>query len=138
MKGRLRPKNYRRRWWFSSRVRAFLQEEPALERSTYEHTRRLPRRRDEKLPSARKAVQPEFIPQVRGSFFLEARNGVRHDDRLPRREQPPGQSDALFLAFCGGNPDFAFMSLGPTNLHPITLAAGQALDCRYVVTVRDF
>jgi Methane oxygenase PmoA len=53
-------------------------------------------------------------------------------------EQAATQGNALFLSFYGGNPDFAFMALGPTNLHPLTLKPGQSLECRYVVTVADF
>ena len=53
-------------------------------------------------------------------------------------EQAPAQGNALFVSFYGSGPDFAFMSLGPTNLHPLTLSRGQSLACRYVVTVADF
>ena len=52
-------------------------------------------------------------------------------------EQDPSQANALFVSFYGSGPDFAFMSLGPTNLHPLTLKQGQSLQCRYVVTVAD-
>ena len=52
-------------------------------------------------------------------------------------EQDPHQRNALFVSSYGGQPDFAFMSLGPANLHPITLTSGQSLQNRYVVTVAD-
>lgn len=53
-------------------------------------------------------------------------------------QQQASQANALFVSFYGGNPDFAFMAFGPTNSQPLTLKAGQALECRYVVTVADF
>jgi hypothetical protein len=52
-------------------------------------------------------------------------------------EQDASQRNALFVSSYGGNPDFAFMSLGPTNLHPLMLKAGQSLQNRYVVIVAD-
>jgi hypothetical protein len=52
-------------------------------------------------------------------------------------QQDAAQANALFVSFYGGNPDFAFMALGPTNLQPRTLAKGEHLDGTYVVTVAD-
>lgn len=52
-------------------------------------------------------------------------------------EQEPPQYNALFVSHYGGSPAFAFMSLGPTNLHPVALKQGQSLQNRYVVTIAD-
>jgi hypothetical protein len=52
-------------------------------------------------------------------------------------EQDVKQANALFVSFYGGDPDFAFMALGPTNLQPRSLKAGERLDGTYVVTVAD-
>lgn len=51
--------------------------------------------------------------------------------------QDAQQANALFVSFYGGNPDFAFLALGPTNLQPRTLAQGERLDGTYIVTVAD-
>jgi hypothetical protein len=52
-------------------------------------------------------------------------------------QQEPPQANALFVTHWGGNPDFAFLSLGPTNVHPITLKQGQSLQNKYTITVGD-
>jgi Methane oxygenase PmoA len=54
-----------------------------------------------------------------------------------RFEQDANQANALFVSFYGGDPDFAFMALGPTNLSPRALKKGQCLECAYVITVAD-
>jgi hypothetical protein len=51
--------------------------------------------------------------------------------------QDASQADALFVSYYGGNPDFAFMALGPTNLQPRSLNKNQSLEGTYVVTVAD-
>jgi hypothetical protein len=54
-------------------------------------------------------------------------------------EQDVSQANALFVtkynAFEPGS--FAFLSLGPTNLHPRILRPGQMLEGTYIVTVAD-
>jgi len=52
-------------------------------------------------------------------------------------EQDAKQKNALFVSFYGGNPDFAFMALGPTNDAARTLQQGDRLAGKYVVTVAD-
>ncbi|WP_315830950.1 DUF6807 family protein [Bradyrhizobium prioriisuperbiae] len=52
-------------------------------------------------------------------------------------QQNATQANALFLSFYGGNPDFAFMALGPTNLQPRSLRKGESLQGTYIVTVAD-
>lgn len=49
--------------------------------------------------------------------------------------QDTAQANALFVSRYGGDPDFAFLALGPTNLHTRTLKCGDRLDGTYVVTV---
>jgi hypothetical protein len=41
------------------------------------------------------------------------------------------------VSFYGGDPDFAFMALGPTNLYPRSLKQGERLEGTYVITVAD-
>lgn len=52
-------------------------------------------------------------------------------------EQDAKQADVLFVSRYGGDPDFAFMALGPTNLHPRNLKQGERLEGTYLVTVAD-
>jgi Methane oxygenase PmoA len=52
-------------------------------------------------------------------------------------EQDAKQAHGLFVSFYGAEPDFAFMSLGPTNLHPLALKQGERLEGRYVITVSE-
>ena len=40
-------------------------------------------------------------------------------------EQDAKQANGLFVSFYGAEPNFAFMSLGPTNLHPRALKQGE-------------
>jgi Family of unknown function (DUF6807) len=54
-----------------------------------------------------------------------------------RFEQDAQQQNALFVSFYGGNPDFAFMALGPTNNSCRSLKPGERIDGWYVVTVAD-
>ena len=52
--------------------------------------------------------------------------------------QDPLQRSVFFLSFYGGNPDFAFMALGPTNSPPpLPLGAGETREWKYDVTVAD-
>jgi hypothetical protein len=52
-------------------------------------------------------------------------------------EQAAAQKNVLFLSYYGGQPNFAFMALGPTNAVKRTLKANDRLEGRYVVTVAD-
>jgi hypothetical protein len=52
-------------------------------------------------------------------------------------QQDAAQANALFVSFYGGQPDFAFMSLGPTNLHPRALQQGEQLEGSYVINVSE-
>lgn len=55
-----------------------------------------------------------------------------------RFEQDAKQGHALFLSRYGADgPGFAFISLGPTNSHPLILMPGQRLEATYKVTVAD-
>ena len=49
-------------------------------------------------------------------------------------EQDAKQANALFVS---NQPDFAFMSLGPTNLRPLDLKQEERLACEYVIRVGD-
>jgi hypothetical protein len=50
-------------------------------------------------------------------------------------QQPSNQANAVFLAYCGSPPGFAFMSLGPSNNHQVAMKQGERLESRYVIQV---
>lgn len=52
-------------------------------------------------------------------------------------EQDAKQANGLFVSFYGGDPDFAFMALGPTNLAPRALNRGDRLEGVYIIEVAD-
>lgn len=51
--------------------------------------------------------------------------------------QDASQHDALFISSYAAQPGFAFISLGPANLHPRQLELGQRIECSYSVEVAD-
>jgi hypothetical protein len=54
-----------------------------------------------------------------------------------RFEQDVAQSNVLFVSFYGGDPDFGFMALGPTNMYKRSMKLKQSLEGTYVVVVAD-
>lgn len=54
-----------------------------------------------------------------------------------RFEQAPDQHHVLFVSTFAAPPQFAFMSMGPSNLKPVAVSPGQRFAYRYVVDVAD-
>jgi hypothetical protein len=52
-------------------------------------------------------------------------------------KQDAKQASGLFVSFYGADPGFAFMSLGPTNVHPRALKQGERLEGKYVIAVSE-
>ena len=77
--------------------------------------------------TSRMGAQPQSVR------FIGSLDGYPMEQASVTFIQPEGQNHALYIFESG----FAFMSLGPSNLAPVTVRVGEKLTCRYTIRVAD-
>ena len=79
----------------------------------------------------------KVLPPTAHSGSTPASVSYQGDGAEVRFEQDVRQTNVLFVSHYGGDPDFAFMALGPANLYPRSLDNERSLEGTYVITVAD-